>query len=60
VPESGTPLTVDGKEAGFVTRAAKVWDAVPPRILGMGYVRREAGARGNALQWAGETVMVAK
>ena len=43
VPEAGTPLTVDGKEVGFVTRAAKAWDAVPPRVLGMGYVRREAG-----------------
>ena len=58
VPEVGTPLTVDGKEVGFVTRAAKAWDAVPPRVLGMGYVRREAGAPKSVLQWAGGTATV--
>src|SRR5712664_2871120 len=42
VPEAGTALMMEGKEVGFVTRAAKTWDSASPRILGMGYVRREA------------------
>lgn len=57
VPEAGTTLTVDGKEVGYVTRAAKIWD--PPRIIGMGYVRREAGASGGTLHWAGGTATIA-
>lgn len=58
VPEAGTPLTLDGKEAGFVTRAAKAWDAVPPRVLGMSYLRREAGWTGSNLQWTYGTATV--
>ena len=57
VPEAGTILTVDGKEVGYVTRAAKIWDS--PRIIGMGYLRREASASGSTLQWAGGTATVA-
>jgi len=57
VPEAGTVLTtVDSKEAGNVTRSARIWD--PPRIIGMGYVRKEAEAPGAALQWAGGTATV--
>jgi folate-binding protein YgfZ len=58
VPETGAPLTMDGKEVGFVTRAARAWE--PPRILGMAYVRREAGAPGTVLQWASGTATVTK
>jgi len=58
VPEAGTPLMMERKEVGFVTRAAKAWDSVPPRILGMGYVRREAGALGTVLQWANGSATV--
>jgi folate-binding protein YgfZ len=58
VPEAGTPLTADGKEAGFVTRSAMVWDSDPPRVLGMAYVRREASASGSILQWPGGTATV--
>ena len=58
VPESEAPLTLDGKEVGYVTRAARTWD--PPRILGMAYVRKEANAPGSVLQWAGGTATVAK
>jgi folate-binding protein YgfZ len=58
VPEAGTPLMMEGKEVGFVTRAAKAWDSVPARVLGMGYVRREAGALGSVLQWAKGTATV--
>jgi folate-binding protein YgfZ len=50
VPESGAMLTVDGKEVGYVTRAARTWD--PPRVIGMGYVSREANAPGTIMQWA--------
>jgi folate-binding protein YgfZ len=58
VPEAGTPLMMERKEVGFVTRAAKTWDSVPAQILGMGYVRREAGALGTVLQWANGTATV--
>jgi folate-binding protein YgfZ len=58
VPEAGTPLMMDGKEVGYVTRAAKAWDSVPARVLGMGYVRREAGASGSVLQCANGTATV--
>src|SRR5713101_3439527 len=58
VPEPESLLTLDGKEVGYVTRAARTWD--PPRILGMGYVRKEANAPGSILQWAGGTATVIK
>ena len=68
VPEDGAPLTTaDGKEAGYVTRAARIWD--PPRIIGMGYVgmgyvsmaqtRGEAEAPGIILYWPGGTATIA-
>src|SRR5712692_2408093 len=57
-PEAGALLTLDGKEVGYVTRAARTWD--PPRILGMGYVRKEATAPGTALQCASATATVTK
>src|SRR6267143_2612334 len=60
VPEAGTLLMMDGKEVGFVTRAAKAWDSAPPRILGMGYVRKEGNATGTTLQWAAGTATVEK
>src|SRR5579859_3907911 len=48
VPEEGAPLTTaDSKEAGYVTRAARIWD--PERIIGMGYLRKEAEAPGTTL-----------
>ena len=58
VPEAGTPLMMEGKEFGFVTRAARVWDFTPPRILGMGYVRKEGNAQGTTLQWEAGTATV--
>jgi folate-binding protein YgfZ len=56
VPGPDTPLTQDGKEVGYVTRAARVWD--PARIIGMGYVRKEATAPGTVLQWTNGTATV--
>ncbi len=53
VPEPEASLTLDGKEVGHVTRAARTWDSDPPRILGMGYVRKEANPPGTVLQWPG-------
>ena len=57
VPEAGTVLTAaDGKEAGNVTRAARIWD--PLRVIGMGYVRKEAEAADATLRWPGGTATV--
>ena len=56
VPAPETLLTVDGKEVGTVTRAGRIWD--PPRIIGMGYARKEATAPGTVLQCAGRTATV--
>src|SRR3989475_516411 len=58
VPQPDTLLTLDCKEVGYVTRAARTWD--PPRIIGMGYARKEANAPGTVLQWAGGTATVTK
>ena len=58
VPEPGVALTADGKEVGSVTRAARVWD--PPRIIGLGYVRKEAEAPGTDLHWPGGTATVTR
>src|SRR6266851_5167130 len=58
VPEPEAPLSLDGKEVGYVTRAARTWD--PPRILGMGYARKEASAPGTVAPWANGTRTVKK
>ena len=58
VPEPETVLTLDGKEVGYVTRAARIWD--PTRIIGMGYARKEANAPGTVLQWSGGTATIVK
>ncbi len=58
VPEPETLLTLDGKEVGHVTRAARIWD--PTGIIGMGYVRKEANAPGTVLQWSGGTATIVK
>jgi folate-binding protein YgfZ len=53
VPKAGATLSLDGKEVGYVTRAARIWD--PPRVIGMGYLRKEGSTAGTRLQWAGGT-----
>ena len=59
VPEAGAVLTAaDGKEVGYLTRAARIWD--PLRILGTGYVRKEAEAPGTTLHWPGGTATVTR
>ncbi|HXJ06383.1 MAG TPA: glycine cleavage T C-terminal barrel domain-containing protein [Candidatus Acidoferrum sp.] len=57
-PPAGEILTADGKEAGFVTRAA-----VPSFLshaIGMGYVRKDHNAAGSSLNWSGGTAVVSK
>ncbi len=58
VPEPEALLSLDGKEVGYVTRAARIWD--PARIIGMGYSRKEANAPGVVLQWGSGTATVTK
>jgi folate-binding protein YgfZ len=58
VPAADTLLTQDGKEVGYVTRAARIWD--PTHVIGMGYSRKEAAASGTVLQCAGGTATVAE
>jgi folate-binding protein YgfZ len=60
VPEADRPLTLDGKEVGYITRAARAWDSAPPRILGMAYVRKGANAPGTVLQCADGTATIMK
>jgi len=58
VPAAGELLAAEGKEAGYVTRAA-----FSPRFscpIGMGYVRRESNSPGTGLQWNGGTATVSK
>jgi len=50
VPASGTSLLVDGKEVGFVTRAAHSPTLQAP--IGMGYVRRENSAVASEVELA--------
>jgi folate-binding protein YgfZ len=58
VPQAETTLTMQGKEVGYVTRAARIPE--PPGVLGMGYVRKEGSAVGRKLEWAGGTATVAQ
>jgi aminomethyltransferase len=56
VPTSGEVLTADGKEAGYVTRAA--FSPKMSRAIGMGYVRKENNEAGQELHWQGGTAAV--
>ena len=56
VPETGSLLTMDEKEVGYITRAAKLF--TPPRVIAMGYVRKEATAPGSKVRWAGGNAIV--
>jgi folate-binding protein YgfZ len=57
-PPANEPLLADGKEAGFVTRAAL--PSFFPRAIGMGYVRKDHNAPGSRLTWSGGAAAVAK
>jgi aminomethyltransferase len=56
VPSSGEVLTADGKEAGYVTRAA--FSPMMSYAIGMGYVRKENNEPGQELHWQGGTATV--
>src|SRR6266404_9691026 len=49
VPEAGTGLMMEGKEVGFVTRAA--FSPALSCAIGMGYVRKENNEAGQHLEW---------
>jgi folate-binding protein YgfZ len=58
VPSPGEILTSEGKEAGYVTRAA-----LAPALssaIGMGYVRKENNSPGRNLEWPGGIATVTK
>jgi folate-binding protein YgfZ len=50
VPPPGTPFLLEGKEVGYLTRAARNY--FPPAVLGMGYVRKEGRTLGTKLETA--------
>jgi folate-binding protein YgfZ len=56
VPSSGEILSSDGKEAGYVTRAA--FSLAHSCAIGMGYVRKENNEVGQQLQWQRGTATV--
>jgi folate-binding protein YgfZ len=58
VPEAGSILTMDGKEVGYATRAARIPD--PECVIGMGYVRKEATSPESKLQWPNGTAIVVR
>jgi len=58
VPTAGEALTVDGKQAGFVTRAAV--PSFSAHAIGMGYVRKDYNALGSKLNCSGGTAVVSK
>ena len=56
VPSAGEILAFEGKEAGFVTRAA--FAPALASAIGMGYVRKENNSSGSVLEWRGGTATV--
>ncbi len=56
LPEPGTQILFDGKEAGYVTRAA--YSPSCESNIAMGYLRREHSAPGTTLQMAGTQITV--
>ena len=55
-PVPNTPLLVEGKELGYVTRTA--FSPAANSFIGMGYVRREKSAPGSELELPGGTATV--
>jgi folate-binding protein YgfZ len=58
IPAAGEILTSEGKEAGYVTRAA--FSPALSSAIGMGYVRKENNEVGQQLQWHGGKAEVTK
>jgi folate-binding protein YgfZ len=57
-PPANETLFADGKEAGFVTRAARL--SFFPQAVGMGYVRKDHNPAGSQLTWSGGKATVSK
>jgi folate-binding protein YgfZ len=55
-PAARDALTSNGKEVGFVTRAA--FSPSRSHAIGMGYVRKDSQAPGSELEWRGGTAKV--
>jgi len=58
VPGQGEQLSAEGKDAGYVTRAA-----FSPKLssaIGMGYVRKESNSPGTVLEWQAGSATVSK
>lgn len=58
VPSAGEPLTIDGKEVGFVTRAAS--PSFFRHAIGMGYLRKDHNTLGRRVEWAKGAAVVTK
>jgi aminomethyltransferase len=58
VPSAGEILMSDGKEAGYVTRAA--FSPALSSAVGMGYVRKENNEVGQQMEWQGGKAEVTK
>jgi folate-binding protein YgfZ len=58
VPSAGEILTSEGKEAGYVTRAA--FAPALSSAIAMGYVRKENNSPGSKLEWPGGAATVTK
>jgi folate-binding protein YgfZ len=56
MPPANTPLLVEGKEFGYVTRSA--FSPARNAFIGMGYVRREKTVAGSVLEVEGGTATV--
>ena len=57
-PAAGTKVQADGKEVGEITSAASVQSSTGLKSLALGYVRREAGAAGTAVDLGGVQAVV--
>ena len=56
LPAARTPLLVEGKEYGYVTRSA--FSPAKNAFIGMGYVRREKAAAGQVLEVSSGTATI--
>lgn len=57
-PEAGAKVSVDGKDAGEITSAARVPFADGARTLALGYIRREFVEPGTAVKIGAQDAMV--
>jgi len=58
VPAQNDQLSAEGKDAGYITRAAFSPKLSSP--IGMGYVRKESNSVGTVLEWQGGSATVSR